>query len=643
MIEKVKFRVGRYRIPVTLIYKNDRIFVKFPFNRKLIAEVKAMQGARWHGFDEPNPRKIWSISDSPRNQFQMAYLREENPYAAYESPLIPASPLRDVYDHQTAMIQHGLSRHYCIFACEMGTGKTLAAIEIMEAVGVKSDKDVWYVGPKSGVKAVGLELSKWESKAHPKMLTYMGLVKVMKNWQQGDAAPRVVIFDESSKLKTPTAQRSQAALHLADAVRTEHGNNGYVILMSGTPAPKTPADWWHQCEVACPGFLREGTQGKFKARLCLVEQRQSVSGGVYPHIITWLDDEKKCSKCGQLEDHKNHATTVEGTLNDNYHKWVPSRNEVEYLYKRMQGLVLVQFKKDCLDLPEKQYQIIHVKTRPDILRTAQLITKTSRRAIEALTLLRELSDGFQYIEEASGKKPCDYCHGLGKVTIPVPTDDVNTLKPQEVLESGFENREVTCDNCGGDGETRTYTRSTSEVGSPKDEAFIDLLDEHEDVGRFIVWGGFRGTIDRLIAMAHKYGWATLRVDGRGYCGEGAKGEKLDADELLVAMDFSHPKYRALLEKHPRLCFVGHPQAGGMALTLTASPTELFYSNCFNGEARMQAEDRFHRAGMDTNRAARIIDLIHLPSDKLVLDNLLKKKKLQSLSMGDLQDALERRI
>jgi hypothetical protein len=86
--------------------------------------------------------------------------------------------------------------------------------------------------------------------------------------------------------------------------------------------------------------------------------------------------------------------------------------------------------------------------------------------------------------------------------------------------------------------------------------------------------------------------------------------------------------------------VGHPQAGGMALTLTSSPTELFYSNCFNGEARMQAEDRFHRMGMDTNRGATIKDLIHLPTDKLVLDNLKLKKKLQNISMGELENAFK---
>ena len=58
-------------------------------------------------------------------------------------------------------------------------------------------------------------------------------------------------------------------MHLADAVRNEHGWDGYIWEMSGTPAPKSPVDWWNQCEIACPGFLAEGTYAKFKYSLCL--------------------------------------------------------------------------------------------------------------------------------------------------------------------------------------------------------------------------------------------------------------------------------------------------------------------------------------------------------------------------------------
>ena len=88
----------------------------------------------------------------------------------------------------------------------------------------------------------------------------------------------------------------------------------------------------------------------------------------------------------------------------------------------------------------------------------------------------------------------------------------------------------------------------------------------------------------------------------------------------------------------KLAFVGNAISGGMAITLTASDTIIFYSNSFDGQARMQAEDRIHRIGM---KGANIIDLIHLPTDQLILDNLKLKKDLQAVTMGDLASCLER--
>ena len=61
------------KVPVTLSYTNGRIeFIKSPFALK--AEIKAMRGARWHGYIEGDKRKIWSIDDCPRNRFQLGYL-----------------------------------------------------------------------------------------------------------------------------------------------------------------------------------------------------------------------------------------------------------------------------------------------------------------------------------------------------------------------------------------------------------------------------------------------------------------------------------------------------------------------------------------------------------------------------------------
>lgn len=632
-IIQTKFKAGRYLIPVQMTFKGKRIYFKYKFNRTLINEIKSMKGARWHGFDEP-PLKQWSVENCSRNLFQIAYLEQKNPYKNYEGELIDYKTERPLRKHQIEQVRFTLTKRHCVIAAQMGTGKTLSAIEVMEAVGGPA----WYVGPKSGVKAVELELIKWDAKVRPTMMTYERLVKNAKLWKPGDPIPKVVIFDESSKLKTPTAQRSQAAMWLAEAVREVHGRDGIIMEMSGTPAPKSPRDWWHQAEVACPGFLKEGDINKFQKRLCLIEQRENmISGGVYPHIVTWLDDENKCAICGEFEEHENHTDFGIATGGHHFKK---SKNEVEFLYKRLKGLVLVQFSKDCLDLPELIFEEIKIKPTVDIIHAAKIINANARSAIQALTLARELSDGFQYKQREKDKVQCPNCKGAGKTIEKVPNENVDIDGPNNNLSSDdFHDSEVICDNCGGVGKIPRYENIVEESGSPKDDYFINDLQNHEEVGRYIVWGGFTGAIDRLVRMANKQGWAVLRVDGRGYHGFDPKGDKIDSTELLIAMDRSHKRYKELLEKYPLVCFVGHPQAGGMALTLHASPTSLFYSNCFDGGARMQAVKRGHRMGMDESRGHIIKDLIMLPSDKLVLDNLTKKVKLQNLTMGELNRAI----
>jgi SNF2 family DNA or RNA helicase len=536
-----------------------------------------------------------------------------------------------MYAHQITMLRFALRGRWVILACEMGTGKTRVFIELMEIVeqlhGL-TDDEVWYIGPKSGVKAVGLELRKWDTKFRPVMMTYQGLVKVLRDWKPGDPAPKVVCFDESSKVKNPSAQRSQAAKALADAVREEWGDESYIIEMTGTPAPKNPVDWWHQCEIAAPGFVKEGTKQKFKARLCIIEQRESISGAKFPHIVTWLDDENKCADCGDPVRSDKHTK-------GNSHPFKASKNEVSYLYERMNGLVLVQRKKDLLDLPDLQYQRLNVKPSIETLRAARLIRAKTTRAVTAIMLLRELSDGFQYTEKVVGTQPCPNCEGAGRVEAPVPIQNIDVMEPQDVKPENFETRVTQCPLCDGQGSIDKRERITVPVPCPKDDAFIDLLDEHEDIGRFIVWGGFTATIDRLVEIAHKHGWYTLRVDKQGYIGQDPHGESVDSDELLTAMDATHPNCGKFKDK---ICFVGNPKAAGHALTLTAAPTMLYFSNTFDGEARMQSEQRHHRLGMDVNRGATIIDLIHLPSDLVILNNLAKKVKLQNLTMGVLDEA-----
>ena len=39
-------------------------------------------------------------------------------------------------------------------------------------------------------------------------------------------------------------------------IRAKYSMEGYVLELSGTPAPKMPVDWWSLTEIAWPGFLR---------------------------------------------------------------------------------------------------------------------------------------------------------------------------------------------------------------------------------------------------------------------------------------------------------------------------------------------------------------------------------------------------
>lgn len=656
---------------LTITRQDNRLWVKFPFNKKLIDEIKNMGGARWHGFEDP-PIKCWSIKLCSRNLFALQLLAGGNPYERYDRPLETCPPSeRPLMQNQKELIAHFITRGQALAAADMGMGKSLAAIEAAEYFCASQDlsghsSEFWYVGPRAGVYAFGMERRKWDCKINFEMMTYEGLVKIIRTWP-GGGAPRFVCFDECSKIKNMNAQRSQSSLFLADAMRKEHGVEQIMITeLSGTPSPKSPVDWWHQCEVACPGFLKEGHPGKFRKRLCLTEERESASGQAYPHLITWLDDTKKCAVCGQAAEDDAHVLmqVYEAEIklpdedmqlmgyrwsnncwiksNEQYHEFESAVNEVATLHKRMEGLVIVQDTKNYIDLPERIDTVIDVMPTPEMVRAGKLIAKTAPRAIQALTLMRELSDGFQYVEVEAADSPitCEHCHGRGKVIAPVPTKLVDLLAPlEETIAIDIENQEIECPTCRGTGKVKNMVRTAKEVPTPKDPIFIDELDANVEIGRFITWAGFTASIDRLVRICHQNGWATLRIDGRGFVGETHDGKPIDSEIALRAMDGSDPEVKELAERIPKLCVVGHPKSGGMALTLHAAQVAFYYSLDYDGEGFMQSAKRHHRVGMD-NRPA-LVKVIHcMPVDEMVHNNLLKKVNLQKMSMGQIQKAFE---
>jgi SNF2 family DNA or RNA helicase len=447
------------------------------------------------------------------------------------------------------------------------------------------------------------------------------------------------VLDESQRVKTAGTNRSVAAFHVATAMREAFGTDCYVLEMTGTPSPKSPVDWWQQAEIACPGYLREGTPASFQRRLSFFENITFLDGTSVNKPCGWKDDEAKCKTCGKYADDEIHNPLAATALGKTPHKWEPSINEVALLRERLKGLAIVKLKKDCLDLPDKIYRPIYCQPKPSTFRAAQLIYQTSPNAMTAMTLLRELSDGFQYTDEESGLKTCPYCEGEGEIEQWVdPNDEERTysqtdfLSPEALAELVKETR--CCPTCDGEGKIMSYVRKAEQLPCPKVDALKDLLEENEDHGRIVIFAGFTGSVDRCVEVCQQKKWTVVRVDGRGWTVFGPDGQHLTGDPLDLWSDLSDNDLTR------RVAFVAHPGSGGVGLTLTEASMIVYYSNDFSPESRSQSEDRIHRPGMDYARGATIVDLLHLPSDERVLEILRDNRRLELMTLSELGNVFE---
>ena len=260
--------------------------------------------------------------------------------------------------------------------------------------------------------------------------------------------------------------------------------------------------------------------------------------------------------------------------------------EVSKFYERLKPIRIIRHKKDVeSQLPDKIYIRRELKPTADMLSAAKLAVK-SLPAVEALGAVRQLSDGFRYQKDEAGTRT---------------------------------------------GVTKLYT--------PKDDQLLDELTDIAEAGgtRAIVWAAFQGSIDKLKLQIIEFGWNVVKVDGRGteFLSTDSDTAITDFDTRLLQDEFQ------LRNLDKPLVFLGNPDAASEGLTLTRASTMIFYSNSFKGDKRRQAEDRFHRIGMDENVCPRVIDLIHLPTDQLVVDNLKAKKDLEALTQGEILSSLER--
>ncbi len=345
---------GKYTKKYHVDYEREGgliVFTKSPFHVK--DEIKCMRGARWD-----MEEKKWTADDHARNWFQIRALEGHNVYEHFEQPIAQHDGIRPEmsgdYQFQADAVNTLLTRRYQILWADTGTGKTIIASETRRMLG--NPRALW-VGPLSSRDAIFKDWEKWGYE--PMEFCHFDM---MHKWS--GETPQVLIVDESHKLKHDSSLRSQALQRIADNVRSTYGWDGIVVLLSGTPATKAPDNWYAQAEIAWPGFLREGSTDAFRKRYGVFEPVPAEVAGVpTEQLVGWKED------------------------------------EVEQLQHRLSGLVTRVRKQDVLNLPPIKYIKVNLEMSGELKAVARAIANTTASGGSLAQKLRQLSDGFQYLED----------------------------------------------------------------------------------------------------------------------------------------------------------------------------------------------------------------------------------------------------
>lgn len=153
---------------------------------------------------------------------------------------------------------------------DMGTGKTRAAIELVNSV-PDIDLVVWVgplgtIRPKDGLPSVIDEVNKWGGFNSP--VVYTGIESMQSSdriylnlrSQISEAKNPFIVVDESLKIKNVDAKRTKRLLDLGSFAQ-------YKLILNGTPLSKNLLDLWSQMEFLSPKILNMQLS-EFKNTFC---------------------------------------------------------------------------------------------------------------------------------------------------------------------------------------------------------------------------------------------------------------------------------------------------------------------------------------------------------------------------------------
>lgn len=354
------------------------------------------------------------------------------------------------------------------------------------------------------------------------------------------------ILDESQRIKTPSSARTKAIMRRRQMFPIKR-------IMTGTPITNTPFDAFSQFAFLDPHILRTTSFSAFKA-----EYADMLPAGhqLVRNIVA-----------------KNHLNRIPQIVaRDRAGR--PIYRNIDKLHKLIAPHSFRVLKKDCLDLPDKVYDVLPFEMTPRQTAIYMRLRNEQRAQLDELPVEMILQAKIQVLAKLQ-QVTCGYL----------------------ISEDG------------------TLVRLFKKVmDNPRNAVLMEQIEDTE--GQVIVWAPHTDKINQIIECL-QLGYERdqiLRYDG-------ATGKQ----ERMEAVDkFQEGKARF---------FVGNPASGGTGLNLSAAQTAIYYSNSFNLEHRLQSEDRSHRIGTKGKVCYYDLEAIGTIDRDIVRSNQ-SKKELADIITGD---------
>jgi len=274
-IDALKFDAPKTRIGdnARVSLDDGHIVMQFQYERVIIKAVKQIPAVSWDSkkhawrapmssissviewadaFGVPVDNEVRAIEMNVRAKMDELIEASRSTDAGISIPSLSGELLA----YQRAGVSYAANARRCFIADEMGLGKTMQAIATVEYV--YDSYPVVVVCPPSLVLNWAKEYNKWlprlrvatvtNRKTFPERGSYDVLVIGYSNishWEKQLAGHRAYVFDESHYCKTPTAQRTKAAVKMSKGAHKD----GLVLCLTGTPVTNRPNEYASQLDI----------------------------------------------------------------------------------------------------------------------------------------------------------------------------------------------------------------------------------------------------------------------------------------------------------------------------------------------------------------------------------------------------------